>query len=265
MKISIITVAYNAEATIGDALASVQAQTWGDREHIIIDGASTDGSGRILAQLADAKTVVVSEPDGGIYDAMNKGMRLATGDLIGFLNADDFYVRADTLAILAKAAELDDQADAVGGAVALLNPRDLKRMRRYYPSAGFHPWMLRFGHMPPHPGFYVRREAMHQVGEFDPRLRTGADFEWMVRFFHVHRLNLRPVTETLVGFRLGGNSSKGFESLRNINREALTSCRRWGLSSNAMAIWAKYLVKSYQFLERPPDFPLAPPVGWSPR
>ena len=265
MKISIITVAYNAGATIADTLASVKAQTWGDYEHIVIDGGSTDGTARALAEYAHSRMIVVSEPDGGIYDAMNKGLRLAGGDLIGFLNADDLYARIDALAILAGAAQRDDWAAAIGGGVAMVDPRNTRRMRRYYPSDGFHPWMLRFGHMPPHPGFYVRREALAKVGEFDPQLRTGADFEWMVRFFHVHKLGMQPTPETLVTFRLGGNSSKGLRSLRNINREALVSCRRWGVKSNPLAMWAKYLVKSRQYLRRPADFPAGGGVAWTPR
>jgi glycosyltransferase involved in cell wall biosynthesis len=264
MKISIITVAYNAAETIADTLASVKAQRWKDYEHIIIDGASSDETSDVVAIHAGPGTVFLSEPDKGIYDAMNKGLRRATGDLVGFLNADDFYVRTDALSLLARAAEADDQAAAVGGGVALIRRGDARRMRRYYPSADFRPWMLRFGHMPPHPGFYATREAVRQVGEFDPRIRTGADFDWMVRFFHVHRLRLRPIPETIVGFRLGGTSSSGFQSLININREALASCRRWGLSSSTAAMWAKYIVKSRQFLDRPLDFPLPSPVGWLP-
>lgn len=265
MKISVITVTYNAETTIANTLASVKAQTWGDYEHVVIDGASTDGTHRILADHAHSRMIVVSEPDDGIYDAMNKGLRLAGGDLIGFLNADDFYVRVDALATLAGAAQRDDRAAAIGAGVALVDPRNTLRIRRYYPADDFRPWMLRFGHMPPHPGFYVRRAALAQVGEFDPQLRTGADFEWMVRFFHVHRLRMRPTPETLVAFRLGGNSSMGLQSLRNINREALASCRRWGIRSNKLAMWAKYVVKSQQYFRRPSDYPAAAAVAWAPR
>lgn len=124
--------------------------------------------------------------------------------------------------------------------------------------------MLRFGHMPPHPGFYVRRGALERVGAFDPSIRTGADFEWMLRFFHVYKLAMLSIPETVVGFRLGGNSTRGLASLRNINKEALASCRRWGLSTHPAAIWAKYLIKSGQFFDRSADFPLAPPVGFNP-
>jgi glycosyltransferase involved in cell wall biosynthesis len=264
VKVSIITVAYNAKATIADTLASVRAQTHHDYEHIVIDGASSDSTLGIVTEHSNPRTILISEPNQGIYDAMNKGPRLATGQLIGFLNADDFYVRTDALSLLANAAAEDRQAAAVGGGVALIRRGDVRRMRRYYPSSGFRPWMLRFGHMPPHPGFYVRREAAGRVGAFDHRVRTGADFEWMVRFFHVHKLKLRPIPQTIVGFRLGGNSSNGFESLRNINREALASRRRWGLASNTVAVWSKYVVKSRQLFERPGDFPLSAPIGWSP-
>lgn len=265
MKISVITVAYNAEATIADTLASVRAQTWDDYEHIVIDGASTDGTARILAEHAHPKLRVVSEPDDGIYDAMNKGLRLASGDLIGFLNADDFYARIDALAILASAAERNRQVAAIGAGVALVDPQNLRRIRRYYASDDFRPWMLLFGYMPPHPGFYVRREAAAQVGEFDPDLRTGGDFEWMVRFFHVHKLSMRSTPETLVVFRLGGASSSGAQSLRTLSREDLASCLRWGIASNALAIRARYVIKARQYVRRPKDFPAVSTIAWMPR
>ena len=263
MKISIVTVAYNAAATIADAIRSVAAQDHDDYEHIVVDGASTDDTRAIAASLPGERVVIVSEPDNGIYDAMNKGIRLAQGDLIGFLNADDFFARTDSLSLLAAAAR-GSTAAAVCGAVALVSPHNTRRIRRYYRSVGFHAWMLRFGHMPPHPGFYIRRDALDRVGEFDPRTWTGADFEWMIRFFHVHKLSMTPIRETVVAFRLGGDSTSGLRSLFNINREALASCRRWGLFSSPAAMSAKYLVKIGQYVDRPSDFPLAPPLGWQP-
>ena len=263
MKISVVTVVYNAATTILDCLESVRRQDFDDHEHIIIDGRSTDGTTEILRSRAGRNVTIVSEADDGIYDAMNTGIALAKGDLVGFLNADDFFARTDSLSLLARAAE-DTRAAAVCGGVAMVSPHDTRRVRRYYKSSGFDPWMLRFGHMPPHPGFYVRREALAKVGLLDHRIRTGADFEWMVRFFHVHKLTMRTLPETIVGFRLGGRSTRGFESLRDINREALASCRRWNLKSNAAAMWAKYLIKSGQLVERPSDYPLPPPTGWRP-
>ena len=265
MKISIVTVAYNAAATIADTLTSVGSQDYDNYEHIVVDGGSTDDTPAIASLMGDRRTIVVSEADRGTYDAMNKGMRLATGDLIGFLNADDFFARADSLSLLAKATTQHDRASAICGAVAMVSPRNTRKVQRYYKSTGFDPWMLRFGHMPPHPGFYVRREALEKVGEFDHGIRTGADFEWMVRFFHVHKLSMRTIPETLVGFRLGGRSTRGLESLRTINREALASCRRWRLPSSSAAMWAKYFFKTSQFIERPADYPLAPPLGLQPQ
>lgn len=264
MKISVVTVCYNAADTIAATLRSVAAQQHDDFEHIVIDGASRDATAEVVQRNAHPRLRWVSEPDKGIYDAMNKGIRLATGDLIGFLNADDFYARTDALSLISGAGAVRGSASAVGGAVALLGPNDLARARRHYRAVSFAPWMLRFGHMPPHPGFYATREAFDAVGEFDPSIRTGADFEWMVRFFHVHGLPMRAIPETLVGFRLGGTSSSGLKSLMAINREAISSCRRWGLRTSWAAMGAKYLFKVSQFAGRPADFPAAPPLGWAP-
>lgn len=254
MKISVITVAYNAAATIADTCNSVAAQTGADIEHIVIDGASTDDTAVVVAANARPGHVFVSEPDSGLYDAMNKGAALATGDLIGFLNADDFFCRTDAAALIARAAAAHPDAAAVSGAVAIVRADDPAKLTRAYPSAPFAPWMLRFAHMPPHPGFYVRRDACDQVGAFDPAIRIGADFDWMVRFFAIQALTAAPIRETLVTLRDGGLSNSGFSSRREINAQALASLKRHGLTALPPLVWAKYIAKAAQFV--------VPPVGW---
>lgn len=254
MKISVITVAYNAAATIADTCASVAAQTGPEVEHIIIDGGSTDTTAAIVAAHARAGHIYVCEPDDGLYDAMNKGLALASGDLVGFLNADDFFCRSDALALVAAAAAADPRADAISGAVAIVAADDVTRLTRAYPPTPFAPWMLRMAHMPPHPGFYARRAAFDTVGGFDPAIRIGADFDWMVRFFAVHGLRARPIAPTLVTLREGGLSNQGFASRKAISREALATLSRHHLLSLAPLVWAKYPVKALQFV--------VPPHGW---
>jgi glycosyltransferase involved in cell wall biosynthesis len=254
LKISVITVAWNAAATIGDTCASVAAQTGVEVEHIIIDGGSTDATTAIVAAGARPGHVLVSEADDGLYDAMNKGLARASGDVIGFLNADDFFCRTDALALVAAAAAADPGADAVSGAVAIVAADDVTRLTRAYPPAPFAPWMLRLAHMPPHPGFYARRSAFDRVGGFEPAIRIGADFDWMVRFFAVEKLRARPIPETLVTLREGGLSNQGFASRKAISREALATLSRHHLLSAAPLVWAKYPVKALQFV--------VPPHGW---
>jgi glycosyltransferase involved in cell wall biosynthesis len=255
VKISVITVAWNAAATIADTCASVAAQDWPEIEHIIIDGGSNDATAAIVAANAAAGHVFVSERDHGLYDAMNKGLARATGDVIGFLNADDFLCRTDAIRLIAAEALADPAADAISAAVAIVAANDPERLTRAYPPTPFAPWMLRLAHMPPHPGFYARRRAFDHVGGFDPAIRIGADFDWMVRFFAKHRLSSRPLAETLVTLREGGLSNQGFASRKTINREALATLRRHRLLALAPLVWAKYPVKALQFVVPPVDWP----------
>jgi glycosyltransferase involved in cell wall biosynthesis len=254
MKISVITVAWNAGATIGEACASVAAQDWPDVEHIIIDGGSADGTAAAVAANARPGHIFVSEPDKGLYDAMNKGVARASGDLIGFLNADDFYCRTDALRLVAQAALADPEAAAIAGAVAIVRADNAAQLTRAYPPKPFSPWMLRLAHMPPHPGFYTRRAAMARVGGFDPGIRIGADFDWMVRFFAIERLRAATIPETLVTLREGGLSNQGLASRTAIAAEALATLGRHGLLSLAPLVWAKYPVKALQYV--------VPAHGW---
>lgn len=264
MKISVITVAFNAGATIADACASVAAQDHDDLEHIIIDGGSADGTAAAVAASARPGHVFVSEPDKGLYDAMNKGLARATGELIGFLNADDFFCRTDAMSLVARAAAAAPAADAVSGGVAIVAADDVTRLTRAYPAAPFAPWMLRLAHMPPHPGFYARRRAYERVGGFDPAIRIGADFDWMVRFFAVNGLKAAMIPETLVTLREGGLSNQGLASRTAISREALATLKRHHLLSLTPLVWAKYPVKALQYVVPAKGWPAPAAVAFRP-
>ncbi len=259
MKVSVITVAWNAAATIGDTMRSVAAQSHPDLEHLVIDGASTDDTLSIVRALATSRTRVISEPDDGLYDAMNKGIAMASGDIIGFLNADDFFCRTDATALIASSI---GDADAVSASIAIVPARDVSKLKRAYPSAPFAPWMLRFGHMPPHPGFYATTGAFAAVGGFDPAIRITADFEWMVRFFMVSGLNARLIRETIVTLRDGGLSNRGFASNRAINAEAFASLRRHGVKTARCVIWSKYVIKAIQMGIEGHEWPAPSAVRW---
>lgn len=259
MKLSVITVAWNAAATIGDTMRSVAAQSYGNIEHLVIDGASTDATAAIVKAALTPQTVFVSEPDKGLYDAMNKGIARATGDVIGFLNADDYFCRTDVGELIAGGI---GDSDAVSAGVAIVAADDTTRLTRAYPSRPFAGWMLRFGHMPPHPGFYATRAAFDRLGGFDPSIRIGADFEWMVRFFSTHALTAAPVRETIVTLREGGLSNAGFASRRAINREAVASLRRHGIRTAAPVVWSKYALKALQYRMTAYEWPAPEAVRW---
>jgi glycosyltransferase involved in cell wall biosynthesis len=256
MKISVVTVAYNAASTIADTLKSVALQSHTDIEHIIVDGASTDDTLNIVNENAHPAVRIISEPDNGLYDAMNKGVAAATGDFIGFLNADDFYCRSDALSLIAKTAS-QAGCEAVSAAIAVVNPRDIRQVTRAYDSLSFRPWMLRFGHMPPHPGFYVRRDVFLSMGFFETQYRIGGDFDWMVRFFLCGQRKSIAIRETVVGLRQGGISTAGFGSHVLLNREACSILRRRGYSVAESLIWMKYVAKIFQWIV--PAFAYPPP------
>jgi glycosyltransferase involved in cell wall biosynthesis len=262
VKISIITVAYNAAATIGDTCASVAAQIGPEIEHIIIDGGSTDGTSAVVSAKAKPGHIFLSEPDNGLYDAMNKGIKRATGNLVGFLNADDFLCRTDAGALIAAAATANQTASAICGGVAIVAAADVTRLRRAYAATSFAPWMLRFGHMPPHPGFYVRRTALDTVGPFEAEMKIGADFDWMVRFFWKHQLRLARIAPTIVTMRDGGVSNGGWKARRRMNSEILAALRNHGVASMPVLVWSKYLAKIAQVGLRARSWPAPEQVRW---
>lgn len=263
MKISVITVAYNAGATIADTLDSVAAQTGADFEHIVVDGNSSDNTMEIVESRAHDRLRWVSEPDKGLYDAMNKGIGMATGDLVGLLNADDFLCRTDALATIADVAS-KSSTDAVCGAVAMVEQDPPFKVRRSYKAKGYSPWMLRFGHMPPHPGFYCRRAVYDEIGGFDIDIRITADFDWMLRFFARAGLTMTALPTTLVSMRMGGVSTQGPASTYRINKEIVRSCRRRGLATHPILTYAKYFAKIAQFVTPPPEYPAPEAVRWVP-
>lgn len=264
MKVSIITAAYNAAATIADTIRSVAAQDHDDIEHIIVDGASSDATVSVARQHSSSQVQIISEPDKGLYDAMNKGLKAAKGDLLGFLNADDFFCRKDAVSMLVAKARQSKCAAVIGG-VAIVNDNNLRVVRRAYSSTSFAPWMLRFGHMPPHPGFYMTRYARDMVGLFDDSLRIGGDLEWMIRFYLVNHMASTTIPETIVSFRQGGISTRGLASTLLINQEALLSLQRNGIWTLKPMMILKYLPKMLQFVTSGYQYPPPPEIAWFPK
>lgn len=246
MKVSVITVAFNSVTTIADTLASVAKQTWPDVEHIVIDGASTDGTLEVLKRCGGHLARLVSEPDAGIYDAMNKGVLAATGEVVGFLNADDQYANGDVLGMVARAVD-EGHLDAVFGDVAFYSDASPKRLIRRYRANRFRPDRLAWGWMPAHPGLFVRRQIFERVGLFSTSYRIAADFEWIARAFYRESLRYRHLPATLVHMRTGGISTGGWRNTVLLNREVMRACRANGIPTNWIKLLSKYPAKILEF------------------
>lgn len=251
MKISIITVCYNAERFVRTAIESVLSQDYPDIEYIIVDGASKDSTMQIVHDYGNRIHTVISEPDKGLYDAMNKGLRAATGDIIGILNADDLYAHPSVLSHVA-AAFVAKPTDSLYGDLVYVNEEDLTKVVRYYKSASFRPTQFRQGKMPPHPTFFARREVYDRFGGFDTQFRICADFDILLRLLLVAGISYQHLPEVMIHMRTGGASTSGFfKSTVRINREMLASCRKNGVNTNLFRIYSKYLTKVFQLVLRP--------------
>lgn len=247
--ISVITVCFNSAVTLERALQSVAEQDWPKVEHIVIDGGSTDGTPAILEQFRLHLAQLVSEPDNGIYDAMNKGLDRASGDIICFLNADDQYA---TSTVLSKVAEQmsKDRLDALMGDVGYFHGKNPDRMVRRYRSDRFCPARLAWGWMPAHPALFLRREVVQRIGRFKVNYRIAGDFEFIVRVFLNNSMRYRHFPEVLVRMQTGGASTGGWRSTIRLNQEVLRACRENGISTNALKILSKYPAKLLEFLRR---------------
>lgn len=232
MKISIITVCFNSELTIRHAIESVLEQSHTDVEFIVIDGMSNDETMSIINEYKDKVDVVISEPDEGIYDAMNKGVKLATGDIVGILNSDDFYLHKNVLNEVNSAFESDEKLDVVLGDVDFVDASDLKKSVRRYPVGGFKPWMLRFGLMPPHPAVFVRKSAYDRVGLYKNNYQIAADFDFLTRLLLVDCAAYLSSNKHWVRMRTGGASTNGFKSNLVATKELQRSLKENNVYSN---------------------------------
>lgn len=250
MKISIVTVVYNGAATIASAIESVIAQDHPDIEYIVIDGLSKDNTVEIVKSYGDKVSILVSEKDKGIFDAMNKGVGMATGDVIGILNADDYYASPTVLSTVARELERSG-ADSVFGDLVYVNPDRLDKVVRYYDASGFKLSRFEKGDMPPHPTFFVRRAAYERFGNFDPQFRIVSDYDLMLRFLYIGKLSWVHVPMVMVTMRTGGNSDKGLQTKIKLNREVLLSLKKNGVRSSRWRVYSKYFKKVFQLVRRP--------------
>lgn len=245
MKISVITATWNSAGTLCDTMESVLSQTYPDIEHIIVDGGSTDETMRLVREYEPrygGRLRYVSEPDKGIYDAMNKGIGMATGEVIGILNSDDFYTSPDTVETLAGELERN-QVDAVYGDIHYVDDKDLDKCVRYYSSAGFRRWKILLGFMPAHPSFYCRKEVYERFGLFSTSYKVAADFENLLRLIYVGKISVKYIPKDCVTMRTGGASTSGLASHRQILADHVRAYRENHVRSNALLDSLRYLYK----------------------
>ncbi len=255
MKISLITVCFKSAGTLRTALDSVLEQKGVDMDYIVVDGGSDDGTVELLKEY-EAKFAGrmrwISEKDRGMYDAINKGIKMATGDVVGILNADDILAEPDTLAQIA--AAFADGIDAVYADIRFVKSGDsVDELRsaktvRYCSAARWKPWMFRFAAMVPHPSFYARRECFERLGMYSLDYRICADFELVLRFLGIAKLPSAYLPECVVLMRMGGASTAGWRSNVEINREDLRALRSHGIWSCLPLIYMKYLFKIWGFV-----------------
>jgi glycosyltransferase len=248
LKISVVTATYNCEATLPETLASLKAQTHQDFEHVVVDGLSTDRTLQIVQSHADARTSVQSEKDRGIYDALNKGIARSTGDVIGFLHADDMYADPSVLADIAQAFS-DPAVDAVYGDLDYVSRDDPTQVIRHWHSGEYRAQSLRSGWMPPHPTLYVRASVYRAVGAFDTQYRIAADYDSILRILLAARQAPTYLPRTLIHMRVGGASNRSLSNMWMKSKEDIRIARHHGVGGLGTIV-VKNLRKLPQFLSR---------------
>ncbi len=246
MTISIVTATFNSAATIKDAMQSVLNQTFGNWEHIIVDGASTDGTMAIVKEyepLYNGRLKYISKPDKGIYEAFNTGIEIASGQIVGILNSDDFFTSDDVLSHLHDALENHPELDAVYGDVHYINAKNPNKCIRYYSSAGFRRWKMFFGFQPAHPSFYCHKHIYMRFGTFDTNFPVAADFENLLRLIYIHRIKTLYIPVDCVTMRVGGASTSGLKSHVHILRDHLKAYSKNGVRSNIVFDCSRYIFK----------------------
>ncbi|HIF9375650.1 TPA: glycosyltransferase family 2 protein [Photobacterium damselae] len=236
MKVSIITVCYNSEKTIEDTIKSIAEQTYKNIEYIIIDGGSKDKTNDIVNKHKNIFSIHLSEPDNGLYDAMNKGIKLATGDLIGILNSDDILYDKNVIEnIVLNIGDYDGIYADVG-----FYDQDLVKKTRHYSSDNFVKEKFSRGFMPAHPSFYVRKEHYKTVGDYNLNYKIAADFDMLLRLFNLSNVKFKYLNQEVVKMRIGGVSTSGISSNITLNKEILESCRNNNIPCSWLSILSKY-------------------------
>lgn len=248
--ITVITVVLNNRNYIEECIKSVLNQTYQNIEYIVIDGGSTDGSLGIIRKYEDKIARVISEPDCGIYGAMNKGIKLASGNIIGILNSDDFYFDNDVISTVAKEF-VSKNIDSVFADLIYVKGDNIEKVVRYYSSANCTPQKFAYGWMPAHPTFFVKRECYEKYGLFKIDYKIAADYEILVRFLARYKISYNYIPKIFVKMRTGGLSTKNLKSNWILNKEIIRACAENGIKTNILKVLSKYPTKIFQLINRP--------------
>ena len=235
---------------LNHCLDSVFSQSFDNIEHIIVDGGSTDGTLSLLNSRRSNLSTIISEPDNGIYDAMNKGIELANGDIIGFLNSDDFYADNDVISKVEKIFKEDLSLDGCYADLIYVDKRNINKTVRYFKSSKFQKGFFAKGWCPPHPTFFLRRSVYERYGKFNLKYRIASDIDLMMRFLEVHKIKTLYVPQTWVKMRMGGTTNKNFRNIWIQNQEILSSFRNEGIRFNTFNFFIhKIISRLKQFLK----------------
>jgi len=247
MKVSIITIVWNNKETIRDAIDSVLSQTYKNIEYIVIDGASTDGTFEIIQNYSDKITKVISEPDKGIYDGLNKGILLATGDVIAFLHSDDMYANETVISDVVDIFDNDTQG--VYGDLVYTDKKDINKVFRYWKSGAFSISLLNKGWMPPHPTLFLRREVYQKYGVFDTSFKIAGDYDFMLRILK-DNITVKYLPQVLYRMRVGGESNRSIKNILDKSKEDLRAMRKNKINNPFLALFYKNIFKVMQLIKR---------------
>lgn len=250
MKVSVVTVVYNGERTIRDAIQSVVSQDYNNIEYIVIDGGSSDKTVQIVRSFRGRVSRIISEKDAGIYDAMNKGVLNAAGDVIGFLNSDDFYINNRVISTIASKF-ISENVGIVFGDVVYVRPDNLDKVVRYYGAKDFTPEQMSWARYPPHPAFFMKRNLFEIYGLFKTNYLIAADFELMIRLMYRHKILYSYVPEIITKMRVGGISTD-LKYKWMLNKELVRACLENDLQTSFIKILARYPQKIFQQLIKKP-------------
>jgi glycosyltransferase len=248
MQVSIITGTYNSEETVEDTVVSVQKQTYKDIEHIIVDGASSDKTLEIVRNAGHCGPVK-SEKDNGIYDAMNKGIELATGEIVGILNSDDFYTEDDVVERVVETFQ-SSGCDAVYGDLDYVDANDTKKVLRKWVAGGYKRSLFLNGWMPPHPTFFVRKDVYKKFGNFNTSLKSSADYELLLRFLFINEIKVVYIPGVMVHMRAGGHSNRSLLNRLKAHKEDYMAWKLNGISPKWYTLALKPMRKVKQFIFR---------------
>ena len=252
MKISVVTVTFNSAATVRDTIESVLKQEYSDYEYLVIDGGSKDNTVDIIKEYEPkfgGRMKWISEKDKGMYDGINKGIRMATGDVVGIINSDDFYHRDDIFENINKAFEEDNNIQAIYGDVRFVHPDNLEKTVRYYSCKHWKPWRFRFGFMPAHPTFFTYKENFEKYGYYQYDYHIAADYELLIRHLYSNHVPAKYVPLDFMKMRTGGRSTNGWKANILLNREIVRGCKENGIWTCMPLLFLKYFIKVFELVK----------------